>query len=219
MGLKEAALAELDELIGRGVELAQSYRQHAAVTISNEDEWTIRSFVTEASATIDRLTGRDSQFYRQIIINPTVEARSSPEIVMSITGSLQALCKAVQKDHLLTLQQLAQAAVLDDFLAQASVLLSAGYHVAAMVLIGGVLEEHLAKLCANRGITVPGKGTVAAYNDKLKSVVFDVPTWRRIQAVTDYRNLAAHGKGGEVKATDVSEALAFTQRLLTEYAK
>jgi hypothetical protein len=34
-------------------------------------EWTIRAFVTSASAAIDRLTGRDSQFYRQIVINPT----------------------------------------------------------------------------------------------------------------------------------------------------
>jgi len=187
--------------------------------MSNVPEWTIRFFVTGASAAVDRLTGRDSQFYRQIVINPTKPLAATCEVVMSIVGSLQALREAVEKDHLLTLQQLAQAAVLDDFLGQSSVLLDAGYHVPAMVLVGGVLEEHLGKLCANRSIKPAGKPGLSTYNDALKGVVFDQPLWRRLQATVDLRNLAAHGKGALAKAEDVADALSFVRRLLADYPK
>ena len=221
MELKEAILAELDELIARGVPLAKSYTTSGMqiTPMSNVPEWTIRSFVTAASAAIDRLTGRDSQFYRQIVINPTKPLAATCEVVMSIVGSLQALREAVEKDHLLTLQQLAQAAVLDDFLGQSSVLLEAGYHVPAMVLVGGVLEEHLGKLCANRSIKPAGKPSLSTHNDALKGVVFDQPMWRRLQATADLRNLAAHGKGVKVKAEDVADALAFARRLLADHPK
>lgn len=221
MELKEAILAELDELIARGVPLAQSYTTSGTqmTPMTSVPEWTIRSFVTAASAAIDRLTGRDSQFYRQIVINPTKPLAATCEVVMSIVGSLQALREAVEKDHLLTLQQLAQAAVLDDFLGQSSVLLEAGYHVPAMVLVGGVLEEHLGKLCANRSIKPAGKPSLSTHNDALKGVVFDQPMWRRLQATADLRNLAAHGKGVKVRAEDVTDALAFTRRLLADYPK
>ena len=221
MDTKTIILAELDELISRGVPLAESYKAEGMqiTPMSSIPEWTIRAFVTSASAAIDRLTGRDSQFYRQIVINPTQPLAATCEVVMSIVGSLHALRDAVDKDHLLTLQQLAQAAVLDDFLVQSATLLEAGYHVAAMVLVGGVIEEHLSKLCATRPLKPSGKPGLSSYNDALKGIVYDRPVWRRLQAIADLRNLAAHGKGAQVKAEDVSDALAFAQRLLSDYSK
>jgi hypothetical protein len=218
---KTATLAELDELIARGVPLAESYTMSGMqlTPMSSEPEWRIRAFVTSASATIDRLTGRDSQFYRQIVSNPTKPLAATPEVVMSIVGSLHALRAAVEKDHLLTLQQLAQAAVLDDFLAQSAVLLDSGYHVPAMVLVGGVIEEHLGKLCANRSLKPSGKPGLSVYNDALKGAAYDQPVWRRLQAIADLRNLAAHGKGAQVKADDVSDALAFARRVLADYPR
>jgi len=221
MELKAVILAELEALIARGVPMAESYTTSGMqiTPMSTVPEWTIRAFVTSASAAIDRLTGRDSQFYRQIVINPTKPLAATCEVVMSIVGSLHALREAVEKDHLLTLQQLAQAAVLDDFLGQAVVLLEAGYHVPAMVLVGGVLEEHLSKLCANRSIKSVGKPSLSTYNDVLKGIVYDNPVWRRLQVIGDLRNVAAHGKGVTVKAEDVTDALAFARRFLADHAK
>jgi hypothetical protein len=221
MELKDTILTELDDLIARGVPLAESYTTSGMqiTPMSNVAEWSIRAFVTTASATIDRLTGRDSQFYRQIIINPTKPLAAASEVVMSIVGSLHALREAVQKDHLLTLQQMVQAAVLDDFLGQSDALLEGKYHVAAMVLVGGVLEEHLGKLCANRSVKPAGRPGLSMYNDALKGIAYDQPVWRRLQVIVDLRNLAAHGEGAKVKAEDVSEALAFARRFLADYPK
>src|SRR2546425_5356298 len=134
MESKAVSLAELDELIPKGVKLAETYTMSGMeVSLRSEvPEWTIRAFVTAASAAIDRLAGRESQFYRQIVIDPTKLLGETCEVVMSIVGSLQALRDAIEKDHLLTFRQLAQAEVMDDFLVQSAVLLVADYHVPAM---------------------------------------------------------------------------------------
>jgi hypothetical protein len=70
-------------------------------------------------------------------------------------------------------------------LVQAKELLTANYHVPAMVLIGGVLEEHLSKLCVARNLTWSGSGSLAKYNDILRDKLYDKVVWRRIQAIVD----------------------------------
>ena len=86
-----------------------------------------------------------------------------------------------------------------------------------MVLIGGVLEDHLCKLCTNRRLTWSGSGSLAKYNDLLRDKAYAQPVWRRIQAISDVRNEAAHGNGTAVKRSDVEDALTYVGRLLTDY--
>lgn len=221
MDPKQTVLDQLDELIQRGQPIAESYKVSGMsfTLISDVPEWTIREFVTASSAAIDRIAGRESQFYRQLVLWPQKTLHFNSEIVMSVLGSLRALHESVKKGYLMTVQQLAHAEVLDDFMVQSRTLLDAGYHVAAMVLVGGVLEEHLGKLCVARSISTPVKPGLGTYNDALRGVVFDQPTWRRLQALGDLRNLAAHGQGAKVKAEDVEDAWTFAGRFLADYPR
>ena len=82
---------------------------------------------------------------------------------------------------------------------QARELLTASYHVPAIVLIGGVLEEHVRTLCVNRSLKWKGDGCISKYNDLLLESLYDKSIWRRIQSVADSRNLAAHGQGDTVR--------------------
>jgi hypothetical protein len=218
MDSRQTILEELDRLIVQGVPIGDSYHRSllSPRLTSGVPEWKIREFVTGASAAIDRVAGRESQFYRQIVLQPGSLLAITAEVVMSVLGSLRSLREAVDKGHLVTLQQLARAEVLDDFMTQSRALLDAGYHVAAMVLIGGVLEEHLGKLCLLRNVLPASRSGLSVFNDALRGVVFDQPQWRRVQALADLRNQAAHGQGAKVGVPDVEDAWVFVNRILAD---
>jgi hypothetical protein len=119
---------------------------------------------------------------------------------------------------LVSLADRMRANIHDDFLEQAKTLLGAGYHVAAIVLTGGVLENHLRKLCDNRSLKWTGDGSISKYNDLLHGALYDKPTWRRIQSIGDVRNDAAHGNGAEVKVDDAKDAHKYVGRFLDDYS-
>lgn len=72
-----------------------------------------------------------------------------------------------------------RAALHDDMLQQAVDLLQAGYHVAAMVLAGGVVENRLRILCEARNV-LPQARNLNAYNQALRDVAYAQATWRRL---------------------------------------
>ena len=104
------------------------------------------------------------------------------------------------------------------FSAQASELLDAGYHVAALVLTGGVLENHLQKMIQARGLGLPKKGSTSKYNDLLyRENAYHQPIWRRIQSISDLRNDAAHGEGLTIASEDAKDAHTFVQRFIADH--
>src|SRR5690606_32978125 len=109
-------------------------------------------------------------------------------------------------------------AIHDDLLAQADDLNKAGYHAAAVVLAGGVLENHLRSLCESRNLQWKGTGSISKYNDQLRDEVYPQSTWRRIQSIADLRNDAAHGNGAAIRANDVAEAIPFILRVVDDYS-
>lgn len=222
MNIKNEILQQLDELIRTGIQLVSSFKYDDFYgNSSDEPEERFRAFVTGALADISRIAGEKSDYYQSIpldkLSSPLADPRFDTPIATSVLGALEALHNAVDKGYLTSLESRLCANIHDDFLAQANELLNAGYHVAAMVLAGGVLENHLHKLVTARGFTYSGRGSLSKYNDKLKNTVYPQTTWRRIQSILDVRNNAAHGNTGDVKVDDVRDALSFIQRILTDY--
>src|SRR5207253_2467979 len=67
------------------------------------------------------------------------------------------------------------------------------FHVAAAVITGGVLEEHLRKLCAKHGIALQPKATINPMNVELaKKNVYGLNDQQQITAWAATRNEAAH---------------------------
>ena len=217
--MKKEVLIQLDALIETGHRLAGSFQLRDYEYESSVPEAELRAFVTSALASIERIAGKDSQFYGNI----PQERVSSPlafgdiSFIPTVTGVLIALRDAINQGLLQSLESRLRANIHDDFLAQASELLDAGYHVAALVLTGGVLENHLQKMLHAHGLTLPNKGSISKYNDLLHNNAYNQPIWRRIQSISDLRNDAAHGKGSNITPEDAKDAHTFVQRFIADY--
>ena len=219
MSTKEDVLIQLNALIETGQQLTASYHLQDYTYESSAPEADLRSFVTSALAAIGRIAGESSLYYRNIPLQITsaVSFAQEESPIPAITGVLMSLRDAIDQGLLESLESKLRANMHDDFLVQASELLDVGYHVAAMVLIGGVLEDHLQKMAQGRGLTLPKKGSISKYNDLLRENPYSQSVWRRIQSIGDLRNEAAHGNGSKIKPEDVKEAHGFAQRFIADH--
>src|SRR5580700_3763518 len=154
MLLKTEILAELQTLIFAGIELDSAQDIVAGGQPAVTPERDFHAFVVGAFACIKRVAGEKSDYFTLLRTGNMEGAYFSANrsLIKSLVGSLIALRRAVENGLLDSLELRLRANIHDDFLLQAKVLLDAGYHVAGMVLIGGVLEDHLRKLCDNRGL-------------------------------------------------------------------
>lgn len=216
--IQDEVLQQLDALIQDGIRLVAGYReQEFGPRYSQEPRPPLHAFITGVAAQVSRIAGRDSEYYRQLIPLPANNADIgwNPQVVESSLGAVQALRAAVASGQLESLASRVRSAVHDDMLQQAVELLGAGYHVASMVLVGGVFENHLRNLCAARALAP--RAQLGGYNDSLRDVLYPQATWRRIQAIGDLRNNAAHGHVQLVLAPDVDDALRFVQRFIADF--
>jgi len=101
----------------------------------------------------------------------------------------------------------AYSVLMDDEVETARHLLSKGFLRPAGVLAGVILERHLKNLL--RKHTPPIKyrknATLSSINDLCKEAVYDLVTWRKVQHLTDLRNLCAHDKTREPTKGEVTE--------------
>lgn len=220
---KAAIEKRLLNLAAQGRRLNDSYRMTSRGTLeSRTPEAQFRSFATTALAEIDRLVGKNSTYYTAIPLEPLTQQLAvvgySNTFVPAVLGTLDALRIAVAGGLLSSLETAHRQSVHADFLQQARQLLDTGYHVAAMVLAGGVLEEQLLKLCVNRNLSWAGDGSLSKYIAALYSAaVVDKTTQSRLQSAAHCRNDAAHGKGAQVKASDVEDHWAYIGRFVADH--
>lgn len=110
--------------------------------------------VTRAQALIARFAPSGTSY----VANVEQLAKQYPPLshshmfISEIPGILNALSKDYSAGYLKTIKELIHADVFSDFLEMADHLLEEGYKDPAAVLGGGVLEEHLRKLCEKHGI-------------------------------------------------------------------
>ena len=223
LALKEQILSELDQLIAEAERLDQSFKMEGMGGYASPiPEHEHRALVTGALAAVARIAGADSEYYKTIR-KPDTDERISvagpggPKIIPSILGSLKALRTAVEAGLLRSIEVRLRAAIHDDLLVQSEDLNQAGYHAAAIVLAGGVLENHLRSLCETRELEWRGSGSISKYNDLLRGDVYPQSTWRRIQSVADVRNEAAHGNGQAIQRDEVTDAIPFVLRVIDDY--
>jgi hypothetical protein len=125
---------------------------------------------------------------------------AAPAYVQSGIGVLQAATEDISKGWTWTFKERVHAVLFEDFLEMADSLLGDGYKDAAVMIAGGVLEEHLRKLCQKNGIAAEKPGgrkpepkTLAAMNDQLRNHgTYNQAEWRSVQVWIDNRNDAAH---------------------------
>ncbi|MCT8869367.1 DUF4145 domain-containing protein [Shewanella xiamenensis] len=133
----------------------------------------------------------------------------SGESEYSIKKRLGAIFDAAKEDfeggYLNSLKQLVQAEVFDSELEQAEELLKSGYKLASAVIAGVVLETALRDLCSDNNIP---HGKLDTMNSQLaKQGLYTKLQQKRITAIADIRNSAAHGNPELFSETDVENMI------------
>ena len=143
-----------------------------------------------------------------------------------ILSALRSLKVAYQKGYLQTFQELIHAELFSDFLEQAEHLLDRNFKDAAAVLAGGVLEEHMRKLCEKNGIPTThvdkdGKTKhkmIDTMNGELaKGMVYDKNEQKQVTAWAGIRNEAAHGNYDKYGQDQVMLMLQGLRGFLSRY--
>ncbi len=182
-------------------------------------EGALDKFITQSLATISAIAEPNSAYVKQSIDCKYIG--SIPRLV----GILQALKSDIEDDYLWKMGELIHADIFTDFLEMARYLIEEGYKDPAAVLVGGVLEEHLRKLCLKNGIQIEiQKGgrtefkQASLMNDELKGAnIYANLEHKNVIAWLDLRNKAAHGKYSEYNNTQVENMLSGVRDFVTRF--
>jgi hypothetical protein len=110
------------------------------------------------------------------------------------------------------------AQIIDGEIDVARELSKAHHYRSAGVIAGVVLERHLRKLISDHKVPFRKKPMLGNLNEALKEAgIYGVPEWRRIQHLTDLRNLCAHDSDRDPTEQDavalIDGAAALTKTL------
>ena len=141
--------------------------------------------------------------------------------IADLAGILLALRSDYLAGYLDDIQELVHASVFADFLEMADHLLNEGYKDPAAVLAGGVLEEHLRKLCEKNGIDTESAGSPKKA-DMLTSQLTEAGAYEKLdqKSVTawlDLRNKAAHANYDEYAKEQVASMTQGIRDFLTRH--
>lgn len=174
-------------------------------------EWRVK-----AKNLLSKACGQQSEHYTEFVENETTGMYGT---YLATLERLRAVFLAAKEDYeggyLQSTRSLVQAEVFDTELEQATELLGSGYRAAAAVIAGVVLETSLRELCDRHSI---GQGKLDKMNaDLAKAGIYNKLQQKRITALADIRNSAAHGKPEEFSDRDVEDMIRDITRLVAEH--
>lgn len=206
---KTNILAQIDFAIDSWT---QARRRSNYDDLSDLEDGTVAEVVATLSSAIERFAPPGSPYRsrcNEILASwgPQHYSRAHTPLL----GVLRSLRQAYEIGYLETVEELVHANLFADFLEMAEYLLKEGYKDPAAVLIGGVLEEHLRKLCVRHLIALANADgsprKASQLNDDLAKVAYDKLVQKGVTYWLDVRNKAAHGKYSEYDADVVSQML------------
>lgn len=160
--------------------------------------------------------GKDSQHYAEFT---EAEKINSFETNWNAFKRMKSVFIAAMDDYkngyLTSIKNLIQADVFDSELEQAQELLSSGYKLAAAVIAGVVLETTLRDICFQNNLALGKLDKMNA--DLAKAGIYNKLQQKRITALADIRNSAAHGKPEEFTDSDVTIMIRDIEQFLVTH--
>jgi hypothetical protein len=179
----------------------------------------INLILTRLSATIDRLAPEGSRYKKNAHAALEKYGETNPYNIPLLVGMLQALRADYEAGFLTTVEELIRGDIFGDFLAMSRYLLEEGYKDAAAVIAGGVLEEHLRKLCVRNNITTTGSGRpkkAEVMNSELATAgAISKLDQKNVTAWLDLRNKSAHARYSEYSQQQVELLVQGIQDFIT----
>lgn len=197
----------IEELITLGEQVLSTRREPPSNSIGFDatvDAELSRQWATQCQNILIRVFGEQSPHYRNFS-EQLVKLTFHP--AKSALGVLRAAHDDYVGGYLFDIRRLVEADVFDDMLEQAAHLLDSGYYQASVVIAGAVLEDALRKMCVQSHVKLLNRPKLDKMNADLAKVgAYNKLTQKRITALADIRNSAAHGNWedfGEADAKDL----------------
>lgn len=205
--------AEIDQIEAGKVQKHSDFGAYYHVDDEKFDEWRVK-----AKSLISRACGEDSEHLQAFVAASRPQPFDSNHAVLRrLRPVILASRSDFQGGHLASVRSLVQAELFDSELDQASELLEQGYKGPAAVVAGVVLETSLRDLCDQQSPAIP-HGKLDQMNSALaKAGIYNKLQQKRITAIADIRNSAAHGKWSEFSDTDVVDMIRDVQRFLADH--
>lgn len=187
--------------------ITQSYQ---AINMDTAKQWQINTLNI-----LEKICGSSS--------NQFIEFKKiSEKLIYENVKIAIAILKAVENDYengyLFDTQILVEAEVFDDFLEQAEEFFKKGYYQTAAVIAGCVLEDSLRKFGQRKIPNFPTDKTIDPMNVELaKAGIYNALWQKKITALADLRNKAAHGKWTEFSEKDVEDMIRDVRRFMEDY--
>ena len=161
-----------------------------------------------------KVVDKESIYYKQF-----KEKKESTYNEYSIFQDLKVIFLTFKNDYkkgyLSSIKTLVQAEVFESQLEQSQELLDNGYKLASAVIAGIVLETGLREICSRENIL---HGKLDKMNaDLAKKGIYNKLQQKRITALADIRNSAAHGKDNEFTKEDVQKMIRDIEDFLAKY--
>jgi hypothetical protein len=213
-----AILDQINEILNQANQLS-GFSRYDDCSDMNQDK--VCETITLLSSAIDRLSPIESKYRENSDTALKTYGVSNSYNIKVLLGILRALRTDYEAGRMKTIQEIIHADMFADFLEMAEHLLEEGYKDPAAVMIGGVLEEHLRKLCAKSNINIiendrPKKAD--RLNAELASAnVYTKLDQKTITAWLDLRNKAAHGKYNEYVKEQVIIMLQGIQNFMLRF--
>ena len=217
MKIDQRILQRLEQLIERGNTAIKENRSHDQYghEIWRDDGQSYATFYVSALSILINTFGEKSIYVCQLQnckgVSYVPSARNS-------VGILIAAKDDYENGYVFNAKSLIEAEVFDDFLEQSEQLFKKGYHAPAAVVAGCVLEDALKKLCDKNGITLDAKATIDPANVALaKHGVYNSLMQKKVLAMADLRNKAAHGQWAEFTKEDVGDMIKGVRSFMEQY--
>lgn len=207
---KSTVLGQIDAVFARRKELEGNWVAENIQEITTLMCAALKRFAPPGSAYLDQM---ESVFKNTL---RSVGRSKEEEIEFRLQGVLRALWADYAADRLQTFRELIHADLFSDFLEMAEYLLEEGYKDAAAVMGGGVLEEHLRKLCGKHGVTIPDKPKLDKMNaDLVKASAYGQNDHKQVTAWAAIRNSAAHAEYKKYGDEEVKIMLAWVRAFIS----
>lgn len=218
MPLDEKILIRIDELIELGKRVLATRKSPMAGHMTSDfvDVQITNQWITSCLSLVARVFGESSPHYLRLQ-EQFVNYPKWPNVQQAF-GVLLAVKDDFESGSLFSIKRLIEAELFDEFLEQAEHLFKAGYFQPAAVIAGSVLEDGLRKLCEANGIALSSAPKLDLMNSELaKKAVYSKLIQKRITALADLRNNAAHGKWGEFEKSDVELMIRDIRDFMAKY--
>lgn len=185
-----------------------------SVDVGKAAEW-----ATKCRSLVGRVFGETSEHYLGFN-RALAHSESFIPCIERALGVLRAAISDYEDGYLFRVRDLVHADVIGDLTSQARALLDAGYHPAAAVVAGCILEDALRTLCDKHKdrVVLPDRPKLDLMNGQLAAAgVYSKLVQKRITALADIRNSAAHGHWDKLVVADVEDMLQYVERFVADY--